>query len=119
MLEDGGNRSMFRSALQALRDGRPIGIFPEGGISRDGELKEIRPGAIALARQTGVPIVPVRIKGAFHALPRDAWFPRPATISVRIGAAIPVSELAPGDLPRGEALAVGAQRLYAAMNALE
>lgn len=54
----------FRTAMQALRRGEVVALFPEGGIHPPGQgpLK-LKSGAIRLARMAGVPIVPVHIAG--------------------------------------------------------
>ncbi len=46
----------------ALRDGRSFLIFPEGTRSRTGELLPFKKGGFIMARQAGVPVVPVAIK---------------------------------------------------------
>jgi 1-acyl-sn-glycerol-3-phosphate acyltransferase len=61
------DRNAVRIALERLRAGDAIGIFPEGGI-RDGERSvlggaPIRPGVAGLAQMTGAPIVPCVIIG--------------------------------------------------------
>lgn len=91
--EDRGNTAAYRAALAALRDGDVVGIFPEGGISLDGELQAIRAGVVALALRSRAPVVPIGIHGAFEALPRHGKFPKPRTIRIEVGA-----PLAPGDL---------------------
>ncbi len=40
-------------------------IFPEGGLSRDGEIHEFKPGAALLSAKKGVPIVPCAIYGTY------------------------------------------------------
>jgi 1-acyl-sn-glycerol-3-phosphate acyltransferase len=84
----GGNRDAMRAARSVLQQGRTIGIYPEGGISRDGRQLLGSPGAVSLVLQEGVPIVPVGIVGAFDALPSGAGWPRPRRITVRFGAPI-------------------------------
>lgn len=74
-----------RRALQALRQGAVVGIFPEGGRSDDGSLKPGKPGAALLALRGGVPLVPAGIVGAFRAYPRQRRVPRPTPITVRFG----------------------------------
>ena len=56
----------FRRAAQVLRDGDLLAIFPEGAITRDGELQEFKAGimkVLALARAEGVepPVVPMAL----------------------------------------------------------
>lgn len=78
-----GNSS--ERAVRLLLKNKNVCIFPEGGISRDGSLKEFRRGAALLALRTGRPVVPCAILGANQALPRTAKFPRMHPIKVKIG----------------------------------
>ncbi|MFA6217136.1 MAG: lysophospholipid acyltransferase family protein [Candidatus Omnitrophota bacterium] len=71
-------------AIELLVKNNIVGLFPEGGISRDGRLREFKRGAALLAMKTGRPIVPCAISGAFEALPIKAKFPRFVSITVRI-----------------------------------
>ena len=66
----------IKQALKILQHGGVLGIFPEGGIDRQKDNLPIRAGAAYLATKVGVPIVPIRIKGADKALPRGAKFIR-------------------------------------------
>jgi 1-acyl-sn-glycerol-3-phosphate acyltransferase len=88
----GGNRDALRAARDVLQQGRVLGVFPEGGISRDGLPMLGNPGALSLVLQNHVPIVPVGIVGAHAAMPPGASWPRPRPIVVRFGAAIPPAE---------------------------
>jgi 1-acyl-sn-glycerol-3-phosphate acyltransferase len=89
----GRNRDAMRRARAVLQQGRVIGIFPEGGLSRDGEPMLGNPGAVSLVLNEGVPIVPVGIVGAAAALPPGASWPRPRRIVVRFGAPILPADL--------------------------
>jgi 1-acyl-sn-glycerol-3-phosphate acyltransferase len=113
------NLPMLRAALGVLANGDAVGIFPEGGISRDGRMLPMLPGVVALAARSGAPIVPVIIDGAFRALPRWSRWPRPRTIRVRIGEPVAASDLLPAELSRGEGLEVAAERLGARMRELQ
>lgn len=84
----GGNRDAMRAARDVLQQGRVVGIFPEGGLSRDGLLMLGSPGAVSLVLTEGVPIVPVGIVGAREALPPGRVWPRPRRVTVRFGAPI-------------------------------
>lgn len=68
--------SSLKRALKILREGRILGIFPEGGIDRQKDNLPVRAGAAYLAAKVGVPIVPIKIKGADKVLPRGAKFIR-------------------------------------------
>jgi 1-acyl-sn-glycerol-3-phosphate acyltransferase len=85
-IRDGGiELSAVRQLLETLGRGEIVGVFPEGRITRDGTLLPAQPGVIAIAARAGVPIVPVGVRGAFEAFPRDARFPRPHPIFVTYG----------------------------------
>jgi 1-acyl-sn-glycerol-3-phosphate acyltransferase len=90
-IRDGGiELSAVRQLLGTLRRGEIVGVFPEGRITRDGELLPAQPGVIAIAGRAGVPIVPVGVRGAFAAFPRDARLPRPHPVRVTYGAPLEV-----------------------------
>jgi 1-acyl-sn-glycerol-3-phosphate acyltransferase len=54
----------FDTALEALRRGEIVGVFPEATISRSFELKTFKSGAVRLAQEAGVPVLPVTIWGS-------------------------------------------------------
>lgn len=55
-----------------LRSGRILCIFPEGARSFDGRLGQFRKGAAILAREIGVPMVPVALRGTYEVWRRDS-----------------------------------------------
>jgi 1-acyl-sn-glycerol-3-phosphate acyltransferase len=65
---EAGGVAAVRSALRALRDGRCIGIFPEGTRNLSGEVQG-KGGAALLAALSGAPVVPAAIAGTRHARP--------------------------------------------------
>jgi 1-acyl-sn-glycerol-3-phosphate acyltransferase len=89
----GGNREALRAARTVLQQGRVIGIFPEGGLSRDGLPLLGSPGAVSLVLNENVPIVPVGIRGAGDAMPPGARWPRPRRITVTFGEPILPAQL--------------------------
>ncbi|MBI5554782.1 MAG: 1-acyl-sn-glycerol-3-phosphate acyltransferase, partial [Elusimicrobia bacterium] len=72
-------------AVATLEENKNIVLFPEGGISRNGKLKEFRRGAAVMALRTGRPIVPSVIIGAFAAWPLGAKYPRLTPLKLKIG----------------------------------
>ncbi|KRC85321.1 glycerol acyltransferase [Terrabacter sp. Root85] len=54
----------YATAVDALRSGEIVGVFPEATISRSFELKEFKTGAARMAVEAGVPILPVVIWGS-------------------------------------------------------
>jgi 1-acyl-sn-glycerol-3-phosphate acyltransferase len=78
--------SASRKGAQLLKTNKNVGLFPEGGCSRDGRLKQFRRGVAFLAMKTGRPVVPCAIIGTNEILPRKARFPKLfKSIKVKIG----------------------------------
>lgn len=85
----GGNAyaGLLAAARPALRAGRTVVIYPEGTRSTDGQVGEFRSGAVQLARDCAVPIVPVAVSGTAAVLPKNGHYRRGA-MQVRIGAPV-------------------------------
>jgi 1-acyl-sn-glycerol-3-phosphate acyltransferase len=49
----------YAAAVQALRDGELVGVFPEGTTSRSYTIKGFKTGAVRMAAEAGVPLIPV------------------------------------------------------------
>jgi len=76
-----------RSLLAAaghVRRGTAVFIFPEGGRSPDGRLRDFKSGAFLLAIRAETPVVPVSIEGTFAALPMHSWLVRPGRVELRL-----------------------------------
>src|ERR1700752_1958027 len=58
-------------AVQRLREGELVGVYPEATISRSFELKEFKTGAARMAREAGVPIIPMITWGAHRMWTKD------------------------------------------------
>jgi len=91
----GAVRAAFREAARRLKEGRVIGIFPEGGI-RDGAASiingaEMKEGAMSLALIAGAPVLPCVILGSERLYNRRRWLPwRKAPIWVAHGGLVEV-----------------------------
>jgi 1-acyl-sn-glycerol-3-phosphate acyltransferase len=89
---EGSYAALLAAARPALKAGRTVVLYPEGTRSTDGNLGEFRSGALRLARECGVPIVPVALTGTADVLPKGGrWSPAP--MQVRIGEPIDASTL--------------------------
>jgi len=76
---DRADRKTIRTAIERLKNGRIVGVFPEGGI-RDGagsllQGAPVRAGASTLAHMAGVPIVPCVILGSDRLYAKRSWLP--------------------------------------------
>jgi 1-acyl-sn-glycerol-3-phosphate acyltransferase len=81
-LERGGKEAL-KMSLGWLKTGGTLVVFPEGGREHsDGQLLEFKNGAVRIALQAGVPILPVTIKGANRVWSQDMKTPRLARVEV-------------------------------------
>jgi 1-acyl-sn-glycerol-3-phosphate acyltransferase len=74
-----------RLAVDLVKDGWNLILFPEGGRSEDGWLQEMKPGAAFVAARTGRPLVPLWITGTEHLLPKGAKRLRRGRVDVLVG----------------------------------
>lgn len=101
----------YQEAVDNLRRGEVVGVFPEATISRSFLIKELKTGAVRMAADADVPLVPLilwgtqRLKTKDH--PRD--FSRHKTISVQIGEPLD---------PQGATAADKTEQLREAMSAM-
>ncbi len=58
-----GGRAAYTDAVEALRSGELLGVFPEAGVSASFTVRELKTGTARMAAEAGVPIVPVVIWG--------------------------------------------------------
>ncbi len=88
----------IRAALAALASGEGLLIFPEGTRSHDGEIMAPKAGAGLLACRSGVPVIPIRIRGTRDVLPRGSLLPvGSARVHLRFGSPMFAAEYDPGD----------------------
>lgn len=60
----------YDAAVQKLRDGEYIAILPEAGVSRSFRVRECKTGAVRMAAEAGVPIIPVSVWGSHRLMTR-------------------------------------------------
>jgi len=80
---EGSDPAAIRRSLQWLRDGGAVVIFPEGARSTEsGALERFKAGAVRLALEAQVPILPVTIKGGNRVWPKGWRVPRMGKVVV-------------------------------------
>lgn len=90
--------SSIRAALKGLKAGLPLVIFPEGGRTRDGEIKPFLSGAFFLAIKAQVDVVPVALVGTYELLPMDTFHIKSRPLEMRVGDPIPTAGLTLRDM---------------------
>jgi 1-acyl-sn-glycerol-3-phosphate acyltransferase len=108
-----GDAAALRAAINELKAGGRVLLFPEGARCRDGAVSVFQSGMLVLVRRTGAPVVPVAIEGAFDIWPRTRRYPRlRGRIMLRVGHPIAAQELL--EVPHEEAM----ERLRRAIDAM-
>ncbi len=80
---DSPDKAALKEALNRLQQKIPLVVFPEG--TRHLTQKQSHPGVAFLAVKSGVPVIPVFIKGSDRAMPPGSRFPRRAAVYVIFG----------------------------------
>lgn len=57
-------KASYDEAVERLRSGEVVGVFPEATISRSFTVKELKSGSVRMAAEAGVPIVPMTVWGS-------------------------------------------------------
>lgn len=80
----------INEGAEHLRKGYSLVIFPEGTRSKSNKMNKFKPGSLKLATKTGVPIVPVTIKGTYKIMENNlfGYLLKPAHVEVIISPAI-------------------------------
>jgi 1-acyl-sn-glycerol-3-phosphate acyltransferase len=87
-------RQSFATAMSHIRDGTSILLFPEGTRSLSETLLPFERGGFLIALKSGLPIVPVGIRGTREVQRRGVWTIRPGTVVIHYG--IPIDAAAYG-----------------------
>ncbi len=103
----------FDEAAQVLREGDLLGIFPEGGITRDGQLQPFKGGIMKILAQAHadglqVPVLPMALTNLwgsyFSRIEKDGAMVRPFLrgvfnrVGLNVGEAVPAPKVTPEEL---------------------
>lgn len=95
---NGGRVAISQAAAMVKSRGYSFLIFPEGTRSLTGALGPFRRGGFFLAREAGVPVVPISIRGTFALMPKGKIIPRKGRIRVVFHSPVPAPAGDPADL---------------------
>lgn len=93
--QENPDMTSLKKIIKLLKAGEKVLLFPEGERTLTGKLGRGQAGVGLIAARAGVPIQPVRIKGAYEALPRGSGRLRRLPVNVVIGDPI---DFTPGQL---------------------
>ncbi len=114
-VDENNPRSNLRSlsrAVDTVKSGMPLMVFPEGGRSASGQIQPFLSGAFYVAIKAGVPVVPLAIVGTYEVLPMNSFHIQPAPLQLVFGKPIPTEGLGTRDM---DALAQRVQQVIADM----
>jgi 1-acyl-sn-glycerol-3-phosphate acyltransferase len=77
-------KSMKRTE-KILKKGKSIIILPEGHRTLDGNLGQFKKLPFHLAKQAGIPIIPIGLSGLFQLKHKGSWLIRPRPVTIKFG----------------------------------
>jgi 1-acyl-sn-glycerol-3-phosphate acyltransferase len=85
--EESGSGSVvgLNRAIRVLKSGMPLFIFPEGGRTKDGQMRSFMRGPAYISIRARVPLVPIALIGTFELLPIHTHHFRPRPVKLVIG----------------------------------
>jgi 1-acyl-sn-glycerol-3-phosphate acyltransferase len=87
----------LRRAGMTVRAGTSLVVFPEGTRSRDGRIQPFKKGPFVVAKEAGVPVIPVAISGSGAITPSKVVAVYPGTIRIAAGDPVDPSRFADKD----------------------
>ena len=83
--QTGADTSAIKAVIRVVRGGNATVIFPEGTRSKDGRLQAAQAGIGMIIAKTLVPVVPLRVFGAYEAFPRHTKRVQFSPITIVVG----------------------------------
>jgi 1-acyl-sn-glycerol-3-phosphate acyltransferase len=79
------SEAALRKGLEILREGKMLGLYPEGTRSPDGRLYRGKTGIARMALEAGAPVIPVAMINTFDIQPQGKVLPRIMRVGIKIG----------------------------------
>ena len=83
--ESGRTAEITAAARQRVAEGISILVFPEAHRTRDGHVRPYRRGTLFMARDAGIPVVPLAVRGLYDVNHRGEWQFDPGPVQVYVG----------------------------------
>jgi 1-acyl-sn-glycerol-3-phosphate acyltransferase len=97
-----GSANRYREVAAAARDraakGISILVFPEGHRTTDGKVHEFKKGVFLMAREAGLPVVPLATRGMYELNRKGTWLFTPTKITIYVGAQIETAGISTDEL---------------------
>ncbi len=88
-----------KKAAKRLQEGLSMIILPEGGRTLTGGMKPFKKLPFHLAKEGGVPIVPIGVSGLYRVLKKGEWIITPGPVRVQFGTPIPFETIQAFSVP--------------------
>lgn len=72
------DRAAIKHAVELMKDGNVVCVFPEGELAESGTMQELKPGVALMVRMAEVPVVCVAVRNTNRVMPYGKVLPRPA-----------------------------------------
>ena len=82
----------IQKAIDVLNSGLHMTVFPEGTRSADGHLRKLKKGPFYLAEDSGVPVIPVTIRGTYEMWPKHRFVIQPGPVTLTFHPPITAAE---------------------------
>jgi 1-acyl-sn-glycerol-3-phosphate acyltransferase len=96
------DRGAIRQAMDELKAGHVLGIFPEGTRADPGTLLPAERGFALIAKQTGIPIVPIALEGTDRVHPKHAKRLHRAHVTATVGKAVTAGDMLAANAETGK-----------------
>jgi 1-acyl-sn-glycerol-3-phosphate acyltransferase len=87
----------MKQAVRQLQQGHSFLIYPEGTRTRTGQLGPFKKGPFIMAIESGIPIVPITVKGSYEIMPPGHFRVRPGTVVLTFHPPVATHDLAAAD----------------------
>ena len=115
---ESADREALQRAEAVLNRGQCLVLFPEGTRREGAAIENLMEGAAFLSARTGAPIVPIGIGGSDLSMPKGSVIPKPLTIQVVIGPALPPPARTGGGRVSRSAVHASTEDLVASLQAV-
>jgi 1-acyl-sn-glycerol-3-phosphate acyltransferase len=97
-----GDIRTLKTALELLKTGKPMLLFPEGTRSLDGEIGEAKRGVGFIVEKSAAPVIPCYIQNSWRAMPKHSRMIRPVKIRVIVGRPMTFGNIISSEMSREE-----------------
>jgi 1-acyl-sn-glycerol-3-phosphate acyltransferase len=83
----------MKKTEKILKEEQSIVILPEGHRTLDGSLGPFKKLPFHLAKQAGIPVIPIGLSGLFRLKNKGSWLVRPSPVKIKFGQPIPPEKI--------------------------